>query len=74
MGADDAGRVVLAGPDRGIAMAEVGDHSLQRVQRGRLTSRRGWVGIESGEGHGTEVLQAGAAVDQQAWLRMPGSR
>ena len=65
MGADDAGSVVEARPDRRVAVAEVGDHPLQRVQRARVAAHGRGMGAQRDERRGAEVLQPGAAVDQQ---------
>ncbi len=65
MGAGNAGGVVEAGPAGSVAVAEVGDHPLQRVEAGRVTPAGGGMGVQRREGRSGEVLQAGAAVDQQ---------
>ena len=65
VGADDTGSVVEAGPDRRVAVAEVGDDALQRVQRGRVAAGGGGMGAQRGERLGGQVRQPGAAVDQQ---------
>ena len=66
IGSLDAGRVVVAGAHRRIAVAERGDHTLQRVKRRLvLAARGGGVGVQPGERPGGQVGQAGTAVDQQ---------
>ena len=66
IGSLDAGRVVVAGAHRRIAVAERGDHTLQRVKR-RLVLAAGdrGMGVQPGERPGGQVGQARAAVDQQ---------
>ena len=73
IGALDAGRVVVAGAHRRIAVAERGDRALQRVERRLVLAAGGrGVGVQPGERLGGQVGQPGAAVDQQGLAEHAG--
>ena len=66
IGSLDARRVVVAGAHRRVAVAERGDHTLQRVKRRLVLAAAGrGVGMQPGERPVSQVGQAGTAVDQQ---------